>query len=282
MAVYRNVQISFWTDSKITDDFTPEDKYFYLYLITNPHTKISGCYELSIKQMSIDTGYSKDSIEKLLDRMQNLHKVIRYSKENKEVLLINWPKYNWTISPKVKKAIADSIGKIKTEEFRDFITNLYNHIDRVSIGYPYPINTTFSLVSDSLVSDSLYVDSKVENQHDEKEKKRQHILEVEEFFESVWKLYIRKEGKNAVTKEAKEEIFKVGYDRIKKSIERYANKTRGCEKKYILMGSTFFNGRYRDYLDEEPVEKPTKEPEPEEEELTDEEWVELVKEHGVV
>ena len=38
MAIYRNVQLSFWTDNKVEDDFTPEDKYFYLYLLTNPQT----------------------------------------------------------------------------------------------------------------------------------------------------------------------------------------------------------------------------------------------------
>jgi len=40
MAIYRNVQLNFWTDSKVEDDFTQEDKYFYLYLITNPQTNI--------------------------------------------------------------------------------------------------------------------------------------------------------------------------------------------------------------------------------------------------
>ena len=34
MAIYRNVQTSFWTDPKVADDFTPEDKFFYLYLFT--------------------------------------------------------------------------------------------------------------------------------------------------------------------------------------------------------------------------------------------------------
>ena len=33
MAIFRNVHITFWTDPKIVDDFTPEDKYFYIYLL---------------------------------------------------------------------------------------------------------------------------------------------------------------------------------------------------------------------------------------------------------
>ena len=45
MAIFRNVNMSFWTDTKIADDFTPEDKYFMLYALTNQYTNIIGCYE---------------------------------------------------------------------------------------------------------------------------------------------------------------------------------------------------------------------------------------------
>ena len=31
MASYRNISMDFWTDSKVVDDFTPEDRYIYLY-----------------------------------------------------------------------------------------------------------------------------------------------------------------------------------------------------------------------------------------------------------
>ena len=74
MAIYRTVSLSFWTDSKVTDDFTPEDKYFYLYLFTNPHTNLAGCYEISVRQMAYETGYIKETIERLIDRFKNVHK----------------------------------------------------------------------------------------------------------------------------------------------------------------------------------------------------------------
>ena len=34
MAVYRKINLSFWEDTKIVDEFTPEDRYFMLYLMT--------------------------------------------------------------------------------------------------------------------------------------------------------------------------------------------------------------------------------------------------------
>ena len=38
MATYRNIHLSFWTDSKVDEEFTPEDKYGYLWCLSNPHT----------------------------------------------------------------------------------------------------------------------------------------------------------------------------------------------------------------------------------------------------
>ena len=128
MATYRNIQLSFWTDAKVADEFTPEDKYFYLYLLTNPHTNICGCYELSIRQMSIEIGYSQETITRLLERFALVHDVIRYSKANKELLVINWHKYNWTKSDKLKASIRNTIKIIKTQSFKDYLSKCYGFL----------------------------------------------------------------------------------------------------------------------------------------------------------
>lgn len=125
MAIYRSIQLSFWSDPKVSDEFTPEDKYFYLYLLTNPHTNASGCYELSTRQMSIETGYSQETIQRLIQRFAIVHDVIRYSKDNKELLIINWYKYNWTSSSKFRISILKSINSIKTQPYRDYLLKCY-------------------------------------------------------------------------------------------------------------------------------------------------------------
>lgn len=124
MALYRNVQLSFWSDTKVVDDFTPEDKYFYLYLLTNPQSTISGCYEISIKQASNDLGYNKDTIENLIKRFSEVHEVVKYNKKTKEILILNWYKYNWTKSPKIEAAIKSDINKIKCKGFREYLYNV--------------------------------------------------------------------------------------------------------------------------------------------------------------
>lgn len=124
MAVYRTIQLSFWTDSKVDDEFTPEDKYFYLYLLTNPHTNICGCYEIGEKQCSRETGYNTETISRLLYRFEHVHDVIRYNAKTKEVLILNWHKYNWTKSEDLKRAVSKVAENIKTDAFREYIFSL--------------------------------------------------------------------------------------------------------------------------------------------------------------
>jgi hypothetical protein len=75
-----------------------------------------------------------------------------------------------------------------------------------------------------------------------------------DFFEALWKQYPRKEGKSAVTKKALAEIQKAGYETLAQAIDNYKEIIRrdGTEKRYILHGSTFFNGRWRDYAEGQP------------------------------
>ena len=80
MAIYRSIQPSFWTDSKVSDNFTPEDKYFYMYLLTNPQTNICGCYEISWSQTIDQLGHNKDTILRLLERFEKVHEIIKFKK----------------------------------------------------------------------------------------------------------------------------------------------------------------------------------------------------------
>lgn len=149
MAIYRNVSLSFWEDNKIVDNFTYKDKYFLLYLLTNPHTNLIGCYEVSIRQMSNELGLDKSEVEELLTRMEQVHKVILYAEETKEILIKNWHKYNWTKSEKLLKKVESLIQYIKSEKLRKELEKILERY-RVSIGYPYPRYTSVSVsVSDS-------------------------------------------------------------------------------------------------------------------------------------
>ena len=124
MAIFRKIHTNFWEDEKIIDEFTPEDKLFMLYLMTNPHTNQIGCYQISTRQMEFETGYTKETILKLIKRFEDIHKIIKYSEKTKEIFIINWYKYNWTKSPKVISCLKQEILSIKNLDFLKEIKDL--------------------------------------------------------------------------------------------------------------------------------------------------------------
>jgi len=69
------------------------------------------------------------------------------------------------------------------------------------------------------------------------------------FFESLWKLYPKKEGKGQVSKTQKEKLHKIGLDEMTRAIGRYMKAKEGKDRQYLQNGSTFFNSGYVDYLD---------------------------------
>lgn len=98
-------------------------------------------------------------------------------------------------------------------------------------------------------------------------KEKQNINKniYDDFFEKVWKPYPRKLGKSSVTQKAKKELYEAGENVVLGAVNSYMAEIQenGTAEKYILHGSTFFNGRWRDYVKEpEPrVEVTAEEPE---------------------
>ena len=74
MAVFRQVYITFWQDKFILN-LTPEEKYFYIYLMTNSKTKQCGCYEIPKRLMMFETGYNDETIDKLVNRFIEYDKI---------------------------------------------------------------------------------------------------------------------------------------------------------------------------------------------------------------
>lgn len=154
MAYYRQIYLSFWTDTKIDEDFTPEDRYFYLYLLTNPHTNLCGCYEIGYKQMARETGYNEDTIRRLVDRMRGVHRVIDYDEASKEMLVINWAKYNWSKSPDLMKGVRSGCERIKTDRFREYLTALVDGQETVYRGSIDPLQTSVTVTVTDSVTDT--------------------------------------------------------------------------------------------------------------------------------
>ena len=127
MGIKRVVDTSFWTDGKI-EYFSPEDKYFMLYLLSNPFTTQLGIYEFKIRQAAFYLGYSEDTVKVLLDRFQNKYKVILYSQDTNEVALLNFLRHSIV---KGGAPVRDLLVKeIKQVKNKDLISMVFAHIKR--------------------------------------------------------------------------------------------------------------------------------------------------------
>lgn len=86
---------------------------------------------------------------------------------------------------------------------------------------------------------------------------------LESFFDSIWKLYPIKKGKGKVSKAQKQKLQKLGYDQLKRCVDRFIEdmEKEHRDKQYWPYGSTFFNSGYVDYLDENCNQKESPHPE---------------------
>lgn len=148
----RMVDTELWNDEQIVENFTAEDRYFWLYLLTNPHNDICGVLKYSPVLIARDMGYHKDCIVNLIYRFETVHKLIFVDKETKEIFILNWYKHNWTKSPKIIALVDKELAKIKSYDIKMMIEKRKIDIckeNTVSIPYQYPPNTNSNTIKES-------------------------------------------------------------------------------------------------------------------------------------
>lgn len=127
----RMVDTELWNNEEIIETFTAEDRYFWLYLLTNPHNSICGVMKASPILIARDMGYSKECVQNLLYRFEHIHKAILVDKETKELIILNWWKFNWTKSKDLLKTIEKNIEKVQSNTIKtilyDKIKDLYEN-----------------------------------------------------------------------------------------------------------------------------------------------------------
>lgn len=125
MGIKRIVDTSFWTDGKV-DEFSPEDKYFMIYLLTNPFTTQLGIYEISIKQAAFQLGYSVDAVKTLIERFENKYEIIVYSKATTEIAIKNFLRHSIV---KGGAPVRDCLIKeLKAVKNKELIAQVFSHI----------------------------------------------------------------------------------------------------------------------------------------------------------
>ncbi|KAB2336174.1 DnaD domain protein [Cytobacillus depressus] len=180
MAKYRVVYTQFWDDPKVVEEMTPEDKYIFLYLLTNKNTRQIGVYTITKKQMAFDTGYSQETIQSILERLIDKHKLVKYNPETREIAIKNWGKYNFIRGGKpVEDCVSAELEKVKDVKLIQYVGEHIRN-GRMREIYESYVDSSFELSKngpdDQPIRDGLDDTSTIRGQKEkqkEKEKEKQ-------------------------------------------------------------------------------------------------------------
>ena len=230
MAVYRHIHIDYWQDGFVLD-LTPEEKYFYIYLMTNSKTSQCGIYELPKRIIETETGYNRETVDKLLNRFIEYKKIV-YCEETREVFLMNWIKHNKIVSPKVKKCVYEELKKIKS---MDMVNLFFKQCE----GYGYTLDKNELKINMGMDRVSIpipEVENNFEYGYGEKEKQKEKQKEEEPTYSvgRFKKLYEQNIGLiNGIVAEWLFEISElIDYELFKRAIEIATDKGK-CNKGYV-------------------------------------------------
>lgn len=264
MGIKRIVDVQFWNDDKVLEYFSPEDKLFMLYLMTNPHTTQLGIYSINKKHMSFELGYTIDVINVLLDRFENKYKMIKYSNDTKEIAIKNYLRYSII---KGGAPVRDCLIKeIKNVKNKDLLRYVFSYLKQFELN-----STVTNLIAEyeQKNGELLYFNENKNDNENENENEVSYTdtsndtsndtlntKKINKEFELLWKEYPNKQGKvkalksyiKARTKD------KVEYQNIKNGLDKYLIYCKQNKDWYSPKnGSTWFN--QQSWNDEYPIKE---------------------------
>jgi hypothetical protein len=140
MATQRYISTSFWDDPWIRK-LTPDERYLYLYFLTNTLTNIAGVYQIALDRIVFDSGFSAGKVKEIITRFEAAGKAFYYQDEF--IIIPKWPKHQkWQEKKKIESGII-TVLKNMPPQLLGFLKK---------IGYTYPIDS-LSIAYDSLSSD---------------------------------------------------------------------------------------------------------------------------------
>jgi len=193
MALKRIINTGFWQDEKVIDLFSPEDKLFFLYLLTNPHSTLLGIYQINKKVIAFELGYSIETINTLIDRFENKYQIIKYSNETNEIAIKNYLRHSINKGGKpIEDCLKKDINDVKDLSLLEYV---YLNIKKYS-----NLNETINNIVNNDIYNILYNNNTYTNNHSHRHSVSYHDTcndtcndtSIDELFNSLWEIYPKK------------------------------------------------------------------------------------------
>lgn len=207
--VKRVVSTGIWDDDLVLEQFSPEDKYFMLYLLTNRYTSQLGIYHLPLVQVSRDLGYTQDAVNVLLDRFEHKYDLIKYSKDTKEIAIKNYLRHSILKGGKpVMDCLVKEEKQIKDKSLIVYVVkHMANYLDDDTT-----IPTIKEYISNYIKENNIDINNN-DNERivDVTLTLRQSLEQQEKDFALIYALYPKKTGKAKAFTRYQKWISKTGY-----------------------------------------------------------------------
>lgn len=249
MEVFTKVERGYWQDEFILE-LTPEQKFFYLYLMTNNKVNTLGAYVFPLTMSTVELGYNKETVLKLLDHFAQAGKII-WDETTKEVFLLNWPKRNWNKKTATLRALKKDFSALKSPVLRETVALLFNDFSYEkaqeqsgTIGNNEEQKGTNGDNEDILDGRKENREKRIENREKEKEDAGT-VFDAAAAFEIFYKAYPNKKNvKTARTRWEKMKVTPELYREIMEGLERAKNSQEWAkdDSAYIPHPATWLNG----------------------------------------
>ena len=186
----RVIDTSFWTDDKVVDLFSSEDKLFFLYLLTNPHTTQLGIYSLNPKFIAFEIGCSLDEVKENLNKFEDQYHLIERSKKTNEILIWNYLRHSIVKGGKpVEDLLKREINNVKDrsllKHLHDYLIQFDNLLDSVNNILPLiDVNDNDNDNENDVSYHDSYDDS-YHDSYDDSSKPKPKPKERKEYFKSI-------------------------------------------------------------------------------------------------
>lgn len=255
MEVFTKVERGYWQDEFILE-LTPEQKFFYLYLMTNNKVNTLGAYVFPLTMSTVELGYNKETVLKLLDHFAQVGKII-WDETTKEVFLLNWPKRNWNRKTATLRALKKDFDALKSPMLREKISALLSAFSdgeaiddteeqKGTNGNNEKQKETNGNNGDILAGRIENREKRIENREKEKEKEDGGtVFDAAAAFEIFYKAYPNKKNvKTARTRWEKMKVTPELYREIMEGLKRAKNSQEWTkdDSAYIPHPATWLNG----------------------------------------
>jgi len=176
MAGFRQIDPNMWSDPW-TLELTSDEKLLWIYMFSNGRTSLSGLYEISEKQIKMETELDHDLISNTITKFVEDKKIV---KEDNIYFVVNLLKRHFSKSPKVIIRVKDDIKNIKECEPKRACIKKYSEL----IGYEYSTDTLpipYNKQDNTLSASEIYpidtVSLKDEDKDEDKDENKMNSLE---------------------------------------------------------------------------------------------------------